>query len=168
MVEANAGSLSFLTDNVIAATIADSYAAFSERRKALKLTNPGTVDNIAREIQKDVLCTNFMFQGLRADFQKVFSLAPLFRIQHGFQMGPNVPSPYNLMALYGTSSVRIFHSSAREPFSLADYVYSGFIASWPIERWLCTMLRQLPLVTQAHLKITSADIRRTSTFTTGQ
>ena len=107
MVEAKAGSLSFLTDNAIAATIADSYAVFSERRKALKLTNPGTVDNIAREIQKDVLCTNFMFQGLRADFQKVFSLAPLFRIQHGFQMGPNVPSPYNLMALYGTSNVRI-------------------------------------------------------------
>jgi mitochondrial import receptor subunit TOM40 len=106
MAEAKAGSLSFLTDNAITATLADSYAAFSERRKALKLANPGTVDNIAREIQKDVLCSNFMFQGLRADFQKVFSLAPLFRIQHGFQMGPNVPSPYNLMALYGTSNVR--------------------------------------------------------------
>ena len=77
MVEAEAGSLSILADNVIAATISDSYAAFSERRKALKLTNPGTVDNIAREIQKDVLCTNFMFQGLRGAFQKVFSLAPL-------------------------------------------------------------------------------------------
>jgi mitochondrial import receptor subunit TOM40 len=106
MAEAKAGSLSFLTDNAITATLADSYAAFSEQRKALKLTNPGTVDNIAREIQKDVLCSNFMFQGLRADFQKVFSLSPLFRIQHGFQMGPNVPSPYNLMALYGTSKVR--------------------------------------------------------------
>lgn len=103
MAEAKAGPLAFLTDNVISTTLADSYAAFSERRKALNLTNPGTVDNIAREIQKDVLCTNFMFQGLRADFLKIFSPAPLFRIQHGFQMGPNVPSPYNLMALYGTS-----------------------------------------------------------------
>ena len=102
---AEAGPLSFLTDNAIAATLANSYTAFSERRKALTLTNPGTVDNIAKEIQKDVLCTNLMFQGLRADFQKVFSMAPLFRIQHGFQMGPNVPTPYNLMALYGTSDV---------------------------------------------------------------
>jgi mitochondrial import receptor subunit TOM40 len=107
MADEKAGSLSFLTDNAIAATLADSYGSFSERRKALNLANPGTVDNIAREIQKDVLCTNFMFQGLRADFQKVFSLAPLFRIQHGFQMGPNVPSPYNLMALYGTTNVRL-------------------------------------------------------------
>ena len=102
---AEAGPLSFLTDNAIAATLANSYTAFSERRKALTLTNPGTVDNIAKEIQKDVLCTNLMFQGLRADFQKVFSMAPLFRIQHGFQMGPNAPTPYNLMALYGTSDV---------------------------------------------------------------
>jgi mitochondrial import receptor subunit TOM40 len=105
MAEDKVGSLSFLTDNVITATLADSYAAFSERRKALNLMNPGTVDNIAREIQKDVLCTNYLFQGLRAEFQKVFSLAPLFRIQHGFQMGPNITSPYNLMALYGTSNV---------------------------------------------------------------
>lgn len=107
MGEVNARPLSFLTDNAITAVLSDSYAVFSERRKALNLTNPGTVDNIAREIQKDVLCTNFLFQGLRADFQKVFSLAPLFRIQHNFQMGPNVQSPYNLMGLYGTPRVRI-------------------------------------------------------------
>lgn len=110
MAEAKAGPLSFLTDNAITAILADSFAVFSERRKALNLGNPGTVDNIAKEIQKDVLCTNFLFQGLRADFQKVFSLAPLFRIQHNFQMGQNVQSPYNLMALYGTPSVRILRS----------------------------------------------------------
>jgi mitochondrial import receptor subunit TOM40 len=115
MADEKAGSPSFLTDNAIAATLADSYGSFSERRKALDLTNPGTVDNIAREIQKDVLCTNFMFQGLRADFQKVFSLAPLFRIQHGFQMGPNVPSPYNLMALYGTTNVRLLMAARKPP-----------------------------------------------------
>lgn len=106
MDQVRAGPPSFLTDNAITATLADSYASFSQRRKALNLTNPGTVDNIASEIQKDVLCTNFMFQGLRADFQKVFSLNPVFRIQHGFQMGPNIPSPYNLTALYGTPNVR--------------------------------------------------------------
>jgi mitochondrial import receptor subunit TOM40 len=108
MADEKAGVLSFLTDNALTTTLADSYASFQDRRKALNLTNPGTVDNIAREIQKDVLCTNYMFQGLRADFQKVFSLAPVFRIQHGFQMGPNIQSPYNLMALYGTPNVRMF------------------------------------------------------------
>jgi mitochondrial import receptor subunit TOM40 len=112
MEEVNPGRLSFLKDNAVAATFADAYAAFSERRKALNLTNPGTVDNIAAEVQKDLLCTNYMFQGLRADLQKVFSIAPQFRIQHHFQMGPTVTSPYNLMALYGTSDVSISCSRA--------------------------------------------------------
>ena len=105
MADAKAGPLSFLTNNALASSLADTYTAFSARRKALNLSNPGTVENIARETQKSVLCSAFMFQGLRADFQKVFSLSPLFRLQHGFQMGPNVSSPYNLMALYGTSRV---------------------------------------------------------------
>lgn len=163
MAEAKTGSLSFLTDNAITATVSDFYAAFSERRKALKLTNPGTVDNIAREIQKDVLCTSLMFQGLRADFQKVFSLAPLFRIQHGFQMGPNVPSPYNLMALYGTPRVGDLLISHFPVFSVTDYYRcSGSSASWHIERWGCTMLCQLPLVPKADHEVTSTNIRGTS------
>lgn len=165
MAESKEGSLSFLTDNAVATTIADSYAAFSERRKALNLTNPGTVDNIAREIQKDVLCTNYMFQGLRADFLKVFSLAPLFRIQHGFQMGPNVSSPYNLSALYGTSSVGILTANPSEDFNLANYVFLGPATSWNRQRWVCTVLCQLPLVPEIYHEIASANIRRTSNDT---
>ena len=70
------------------------------------LENPGTVDNIAREVQKDVLLSNFMFSGLRCDLQKVFSINPLFRLQHGFAMGSQALPPWQLMALYGTSNVR--------------------------------------------------------------
>ena len=97
--------LSFLTDNVIAAAITDTYASLQERRKLLGLENPGTVDNIAREVQKDVLLTNFMFSGLRCDLQKIFSVNPLFRLQHGFAMGSQALPPWQLMALYGNSSV---------------------------------------------------------------
>lgn len=70
------------------------------------LENPGTVDNIAREVQKDVLLSNYMFSGLRCDLQKVFSMSPLFRLQHGFAMGSQALSPWSLMALYGNPSVR--------------------------------------------------------------
>lgn len=100
-------SLSFLTENPAAAAINDAYSSFSDRRALLNLPNPGTVDNLAREVQKDVLLTNFMFSGLRADLTKVFGMSPLFRVSHAFSMGStgNLP-PYAFSAMYGSPRVR--------------------------------------------------------------
>lgn len=97
---------SFLTDNSVAAALKDAYSSFSERRAALGLPNPGTVDNIAREVQKEVLLSNFMFSGLRADLTKVFGMSPLFRVSHAFSMGSsgNLP-PYAFSAMYGSPKV---------------------------------------------------------------
>lgn len=100
-----ASPLAFLTDNVLAAALTDTYGKLAERRKELGLTNPGTVDGISREVQREVLLSNFMFQGLRCDLQKIFSVAPLFRIQHGFATGSQALPPWQLMALYGTPKV---------------------------------------------------------------
>lgn len=101
-------ALSFLTDNSVAAVIKDAYGSFSERRAALGLPNPGTVDNISREVQKEVLLSNFMFTGFRADLTKVFGMSPLFRISHAFSMTAqgNLP-PYAFSAMYGTPKVSI-------------------------------------------------------------
>jgi len=120
-----AAPLAFLTDNVIAATLTDTYASIAERRKALGLSNPGTVDGINREVQRDVLLSNFMFQGLRCDLQKVFSVAPLFRIQHGFAMGSQALPPWQLMALYGTSKV----------FMQAAFSNDKSVTAWGNYRW---------------------------------
>lgn len=100
------GPLAFLTDNALSIAINDTWSTLSDKRRALGLVNPGTVDNIAREVQREVLLTNYMFSGLRCDLQKVFSLNPLFRLQHGFAMGSQQLPPWQLMALYGTSRVR--------------------------------------------------------------
>jgi mitochondrial import receptor subunit TOM40 len=105
LIEEKGSSLSFLTDNVVAATVADALSNLSEKRKALGLENPGTVDNISREVQREVLLSNYMFSGLRCDLQKIFSVAPLFRLQHGFAMGSQALPPWQLMALYGTPRV---------------------------------------------------------------
>lgn len=106
-------ALSFWTDNSVAAAAKDAYNSFSERRAALGLPNPGTVDNIAREVQKEVLLSNFMFTGLRADLTKAFSMSPLFRVSHAFSMGSsgNLP-PYAFSAMYGSPRVChcLFHS----------------------------------------------------------
>lgn len=98
--------LSFLTENPAASAIKDALNSFYDRRALLNLTNPGTVDNIAREVQKDVLLTNFMFTGLRADLTKVFGMSPLFRVSHAFSMGSaSQMPPYNFSAMYGSPKV---------------------------------------------------------------
>ncbi|KAF3483608.1 mitochondrial import receptor subunit tom-40 [Arthroderma uncinatum] len=101
-----ASSLSFLIDNPAVAAIQDSYDAFSRRREDLGLSNPGTVEMVAREVQKEVLLSNFMFTGLRADLTKVFGVSPLFRVSHAFTMGSqgNLP-PYAFSTMFGTSDV---------------------------------------------------------------
>lgn len=107
-------SLSFLTENPAAAAIKDAYISFSDRRALLNLPNPGTVDNLAREVQKEVMLSNFMFSGLRSDLTKVFGMSPLFRVSHAFSMGSsgNMP-PYNFSAMYGSPKVRPSLSSNR-------------------------------------------------------
>lgn len=98
--------LGFLTDNAVMGALKDIYGSFQQRRESLGLSNPGTVENVAREVQKDVLLSNFMFSGLRADLTKVFAMSPIFRISHAFTMGSqgNVP-PYALSTMFGSPSV---------------------------------------------------------------
>ncbi|KAJ4572232.1 translocase of outer mitochondrial membrane [Exophiala dermatitidis] len=123
--KSSSSPLAFLTDNAISAAISDTYANLQERRTLLGLENPGTVDNIAREVQKDVLLSNFMFSGLRCDLQKIFSVSPLFRLQHGLAMGSQQLPPWQLMALYGTSNV----------FMQAAYSSDKSLTAWGNLRW---------------------------------
>ncbi|RDW89319.1 putative mitochondrial import receptor MOM38 [Coleophoma cylindrospora] len=97
--------LAFLTNNAVAAALADTYISFQERRQALGLSNPGTVENIAREVQRDVFLNNYTFSGLRADLTKAFSIAPLFQVSHAFAMGSQGLPPYTFAALFGTNKI---------------------------------------------------------------
>lgn len=97
--------LGFFTNNALSVALADTYGSFAEKRAALGLSNPGTVENVAREVQRDVLLTNYTFSGLRADLTKAFSMSPLFQVSHGFSMGSQGLPPYSFAGLYGTSKV---------------------------------------------------------------
>jgi len=97
--------LAFLYSNSVTTALADVYTSFSERRAALGLSNPGTVENIAREVQRDVFLNNYTFTGLRADLTKAFSMAPLFQVSHAFSMGSQGLPPYTFAALFGTNNV---------------------------------------------------------------
>ena len=97
--------LDFLFTNPVGSALADTYLSFKERRAALGLSNPGTVDNIAREVQRDVFLTNYTFSGLRADLTKAISIAPLFQVSHALSTGTQGLPPYTFAALFGTSKV---------------------------------------------------------------
>ncbi|KAI0434524.1 mitochondrial import receptor subunit TOM40 [Xylaria sp. FL1042] len=96
--------LGFLTANPLANAVGDAYRSFSERRAKLALTNPGTVEAISKEVQREVSLTNYMHTGLRADLTKAVSLSPLFQVSHQFAMGEHM-KPYAFAALLGTNNV---------------------------------------------------------------
>ena len=99
------GPLSFLYNNAVSTAISDTYTSFSDRRAALGLSNPGTVESITREVQRDVFLTNYTFSGLRADLTKALSISPLFQLSHALSLGsPGLP-PYQLGVLYGSNRV---------------------------------------------------------------
>jgi mitochondrial import receptor subunit TOM40 len=104
---ASSSALSFLTDNAITSVINETFASLALKREAMGLTNPGTVESIDREVKREVLLSNYMFSGLRCDLQKIFSVNPLFRLQHGFAMGSQALPPWQMMAIYGTNRVSI-------------------------------------------------------------
>jgi mitochondrial import receptor subunit TOM40 len=97
--------LAFLKSNGLTSALLDTYNTFTDKREALGLPNPGTTDNIAREVQRDVFLTNYTFTGLRADLTKAFSMNPLFQVSHAFSMGSQGLPPYTFAALFGTNKV---------------------------------------------------------------
>jgi mitochondrial import receptor subunit TOM40 len=91
--------------NPIAASMGDAINSFSERRAKLGLSNPGTIESLSREVQRDVFVNNYMFTGVRADLTKVFSMNPLFQVSHQFALGGERMNPYAFATMYGTGKV---------------------------------------------------------------
>ena len=95
-----------LVHNAVAYSIRDVWRSISDRRAALGLPNPGTVEDVSKEVSRDVFLKNLMFSGFRAEFTKAFSTAPLFQTAHSLAMGGNGGQPpYSFAALYGSPRV---------------------------------------------------------------
>jgi mitochondrial import receptor subunit TOM40 len=121
-------ALDFFRSNAVVQRIAQLYVGFQERREALGLSNPGSFDNLAEEVERDVFLNNYTFTGLRAEITKAFSVAPLFRISHALSMGSQALAPYQFSALYGSPKVRKMHSlnSCREAKAKTDFLSSEY------------------------------------------
>ncbi|KAI1342649.1 mitochondrial import receptor subunit TOM40 [Xylariaceae sp. FL0016] len=96
--------LGFLTRNPVSNAVSDAFQAFSNRRAKFGLSNPGTVETINKEVSREVMLTNYMHSGIRADLTKAVSLSPLFQVSHQFAMGEHM-KPYAFAALFGSSKV---------------------------------------------------------------
>ncbi|KAI0006040.1 eukaryotic porin-domain-containing protein [Russula compacta] len=68
--------------------LGNAYSRFSSWRAALGLPNPGTVENLQKEVKTTHL-TNFIFDGARADLMKGLSMDPAFQVTHSFQWPRN-------------------------------------------------------------------------------
>ena len=121
MADLKVTSVGSASSNPILTTLRDVYLSFSERRDALGLSNPGTVENIDREVKKNVFLTNYTFSGLRADLTKPFSMTPLFQVAHAFSIGSQGLPPYNFTAMYGTDKVCGLGSSSSMATTNASY-----------------------------------------------
>lgn len=135
---------SLLFSNPVAATIGDVFNSFSDRRAKLGLPNPGSIENLSKEVQRDVFLNNLMFTGVRADLTRIFSLGPLFQVSHQFAMGERI-NPYTFAPMYGTSRVgRASLPPLRSPCALL-ILGPGLLPRKPGQRGLLVWTLQLPV-----------------------
>ncbi|KAL7665550.1 Mitochondrial import receptor subunit TOM40 [[Candida] zeylanoides] len=90
------------SSNPVFSYLNDVYITIGEHRKSLGLTNPGTIENLNKEVSRDVFLQQYFFTGLRADLNKAFSMAPAFQTSHTLSIGSQVLPAYAFSALYAT------------------------------------------------------------------
>lgn len=94
----------FWSSNPIFSYLNNVYDNVHEHRRSLNLTNPGTIENLNKEVTRDVFLNQYFFTGLRADLNKAFSLNPAFQTSHTFSLGSQSIPPYAFSALYATDN----------------------------------------------------------------
>ena len=95
----------FWSSNPVFSYLNDVYSSVSDHRKSLGLINPGTVEDLNREVSRDVLLGQYFFTGLRADLTKNFSTNPYFQITHSLSIGSQMMPPYAFTSLYATDDL---------------------------------------------------------------
>ncbi|KZO95290.1 hypothetical protein CALVIDRAFT_516555 [Calocera viscosa TUFC12733] len=97
------GSLQALSP--VVSPFTNAYSRFSNWRASFGLPNPGSSENLQKEI-KTVQLTQWMFDGARADLTKALSANPAFQVTHSFALGSQSPvPPYNFGAVFADSAL---------------------------------------------------------------
>ncbi|ODV83516.1 hypothetical protein CANARDRAFT_29955 [[Candida] arabinofermentans NRRL YB-2248] len=96
----------FWTSNPIFSFVNNVQNSIINHRNSLDLINPGTFENINKEVSRDVFLNQLQFKGLRADISKTFSMKPIFQISHGLSIGGQ-SAPYSFTSMFGSESTFI-------------------------------------------------------------
>ncbi|OBA27699.1 hypothetical protein HANVADRAFT_52136 [Hanseniaspora valbyensis NRRL Y-1626] len=76
------------------------YLNIDEKRRSLDLVNPGTIENLTREVTRDVFPTMYQFTGMRAELNKTFAMNPIFQTSHTFATGSEHLPKYAFACAY--------------------------------------------------------------------
>ncbi|CAH2354020.1 mitochondrial import receptor subunit Tom40p [[Candida] railenensis] len=113
------------SSNPVFSYLNDAYNSISEHRKSLGLSNPGTIENLNKEVSRDVFLSQYFFTGLRADLNKAFSMSPAFQTSHTLSIGSQVLPPYAFSALYATDDYFV-QGNIDNDFSFSGRVNYGW------------------------------------------
>ena len=94
----------FWSSNPIFSFINNVSTTISNHRSSLDLVNPGTMENINKEVTRDVFLNQYAFTGLRAELNKMFSVSPVFQTSHSFSIGGQTP-PYSFVSMVANDKV---------------------------------------------------------------
>ncbi|OCF45407.1 mitochondrial import receptor subunit TOM40 [Kwoniella heveanensis CBS 569] len=87
----------------VAGPVMNTYGRFHGWKESMGLTQPGTVENLTRDVQQ-VHLANWTFDGARADVAKVVSANPAFQLTHSFSLGSTTrPPAYNFGAIFANA-----------------------------------------------------------------
>lgn len=102
-----------------------TYQKVVDYRKSLDLTNPGSIENINKEVSRDVFLTQYAFSGFKADINKAFSMSPAFQTSHSLSIGSGFLPPYSFSALYATDDY-FLQGSIDNDFSFSGRLNYGW------------------------------------------
>ncbi|ODN83292.1 hypothetical protein L202_01462 [Cryptococcus amylolentus CBS 6039] len=87
----------------VAGPVFNTYASFHGWKESMGLVQPGTVENLTRDVSS-VHLANWMFDGARADIAKVISGNPAFQLTHSFSLGSSSrPAAYNFGVIFANA-----------------------------------------------------------------
>ncbi|ORY28282.1 eukaryotic porin/Tom40 [Naematelia encephala] len=88
----------------VSGPVLNTYARFHGWKESMGLVQPGTVENVSKEVS-NVHLANWFFDGARADVAKVVSANPAFQLTHSFALGSSSkPSSYNFGAIFANAT----------------------------------------------------------------
>lgn len=115
----------FWSSNPISSYLISAYNNLQAHRQNLSLVNPGTIENLNKEVTRDVFVSQYFFTGLRADLNKAFSLNPAFQTSHTLSMGSENLPKYAFSTLFANDDL-FMQGNVNNDLSLSGRLHYGW------------------------------------------